>query len=99
MSPPHLFRVISNQHWLHEADFVNTSLSELLANRCVRPVDDMPYICSPVSVVESGSGKKRLVVNLRHLNKFLWKQKFKYEDLRTAMLLFERGDYLFSFDL
>ena len=59
----------------------------------------MPYICSPISVVESGSGKKRLVVNLRHLNKFLWKQKFKYEDLRIAMLLFERGDYLFSFDL
>ena len=59
----------------------------------------MPYICSPISVVESSSGKKRLVVNLRHLNKFLWKQKFKYEDLRIAMLLFERGDYLFSFDL
>ena len=25
--------------------------------------------------------------------------KFKYEDLRTANLLFERGDYMFSFDL
>ena len=35
----------------------------------------------------------------RHLNKFLWKQKFKHEDLRVAMLLFEKGDFLFSFDL
>ena len=25
--------------------------------------------------------------------------KFKYEDLRTANLLFERGDYMFSFAL
>ena len=59
----------------------------------------MPHICSPLSVVESSSGKKRLVINLRHLNRLLWTQKFKYEDLRVAMLLLERGDYMFSFDL
>jgi len=28
----------------------------------------------------------------RHLNHFLWKESSKYEDLRTAMLLFEKGD-------
>ncbi len=50
-------------------------------------------------MVVSNAGKKRLVINLRHLNRFLWKQKFKYEDLHVAMLLFERGDYMFSFDL
>ena len=89
----------NQQSALSNAEFVEASLAELLANRCVRPVKEVPCICSPVSVVESSSGKKRLVVNLRHLNKFLLKQKFKYEDLRIAMLLFERGDYLFSFDL
>ena len=99
MSEPTPLVQSNQQSALNEAEFVNASLSELLTNRCVKLVDEVPYICSPVSVVESGSGKKRLVVNLRHLNRFLWKQKFKYEDLRTAMLLFERGDYLFSFDL
>ena len=59
----------------------------------------MPVICSPLSVVESSSGKMRFVTNLGCLNKFLWKQKFKYEDLRIAMLLLEKGDFLFSFDL
>lgn len=49
--------------------------------------------------MQNASGKKRLVVNLKYLNRYLWKQKFKYEDLRTAMLLFEKGDYMFSFDL
>ena len=39
------------------------------------------------------------MINLRHLNQFLWKQRFKYEDLRVAMLLLEKGDYIFSFDL
>jgi len=32
-------------------------------------------------------GKQRLVINLRYLNGFLWKEKFKYEDIRIAMLL------------
>lgn len=50
-------------------------------------------------MVANSAGKKRLVINLRHLNRFLWKQKFKYEDLRVAMTLFEWGDCLFSFDL
>ena len=56
---------------------------------CVTEVHTRPFICSPLSVVVGRSGKERLVINLRHLNKFLWKQKFKYEDLRVAMLLFD----------
>ena len=44
------------------------------------------------------SGKKRLVIDLRHVN-MLWKEKFKYEDIRIAMQLMERGDYMISFDL
>ena len=79
--------------------FVQQSIEELLASGCVMEVPDAPHICSPMSVVENSVGKKRLVINLRHLNRFLWKQKFKYEDLRVAMLLFEKGDFLFSFDL
>ena len=81
------------------ADFVQDSIDELLATKCVTLLSDRPYICSPLSVVQNSMGKKRLVINLRYLNRHLWKQKFKYEDLRTAMLLFKPGDYMFSFDL
>ena len=49
--------------------------------------------------LNEGSSKKRLVVNLRSLNNFLWKQKFKYEDLHTALLLRIKGDMAFTFDL
>ena len=81
------------------AEFVCDSVRDLIASDCIRKVRSLPHICSPLSVVENSTGKKRLVVNLRYLNKHLCKQRFKYEDLRTAMLLFECGDYLFSFDL
>ena len=43
--------------------------------------------------------EKKLVVNLRYLNRFLCKHKFKYEDLRIVTSLFERGEYMFMFDL
>ena len=82
-----------------KSEFVQASIEELLADSCIRRVEQKPHICSPLSVVESSAGKQRLVVNLRYLNRYLWKQKFKYEDLRTAMLLFEQDDYMFSFDL
>ena len=84
---------------LVNVEFVDQAINELLADGRVREVDEQPWVCSPLSVVESSTGKKRLVLNLRHVNKFLQKQRFKYEDLRIAILLFERGDYMFTFDL
>ena len=84
---------------LRNADFVSQAIDELLLDGRVREVQVQPHVCSPLSIVVSPSGKKRLVLNLRHVNKFLCKQKFKYEDLRVAMLLFEKGDNMFTFDL
>ena len=79
--------------------FIQESLSELCTTGCAVEVSARPIIFSPLSVVENSSGKKRLVINLRHLNQFLWKQRFKYEDLRVAMLLLEKGDYMFLLTL
>ena len=84
---------------LNHREFVTEALRELELNRCIKKVDEQPHICSPLSVVDNGRGKYRLVINLRYLNQFLWKDKFKYEDLRTAMLMFKQGDFVFSFDL
>ena len=50
-------------------------------------------------MVDNGRRKRRLVINLHYLNQSLWKDKFKYEDLCTAMLMFQKDDYMFSFDL
>ena len=79
--------------------FVQQCIQELTDTGCIDVVAEAPIICSPLSVVENSVGRKRLVINLGHLNRFLWKQRFKYEDLRVAMTLFEKGRYLFSFDL
>ena len=62
-------------------------------------VASQPHVCSPLSVVSNSENKQQLVINLRYLNGYLQKEKFKYEDLRTAMLLFQQGDYMFFLTL
>jgi len=84
---------------LKNVDFVAEAIKELEANWCVERVDKQPHICSPLSVVENGKGKCCLVINLWYLNQSLWKDKFKYEDIQIAMLVFQKDDYMFSFHL
>ena len=97
-SPPTFFSK-NQSSACQNADFVSSAITELLQNRCVQKIAYKPHICSPLSVVSNNAGKLRLVLNLRYLNQFLLKEKFKYEDLRVAMLMFQPGDYMFTFDL
>ena len=69
-------RFFSNQKSAFEhCDFVTESVEELKAHGCIRQVEARPLICSPLLVVLGNLGKKRLVINLRYLNQFLWQQK------------------------
>ena len=62
-----------NQHSAQiEADFVTNAVADLLNGGYIEKVNELPVVCSPLSVVTNGVGKKRLVVNLRHVNQSLW---------------------------
>ena len=76
--------------------FVDEAVHSLLANR---KVETEPWVCSPLSVVSNSVGKLCLILNLWYVNQFLHVTKFKYEDLRVAVLMFERNKYMFKFDL
>ena len=39
-----------------------------------------PDIINPLSVSNLLLGKQRLILDLRHVNQFIYKQKFKFED-------------------
>ena len=99
LSLPDPFERANHKSALENKDFVSGALKDLVNNCCVLEVCSVPRVCSPLSVVTNSSGKKRLVIDLRYLNGYLLKEKFKYEDLRIAMLMFQKGDYMFSFDL
>ena len=43
--------------------------------------------------------KKRLVLDFRHVNKFLHEPKFRYENLDSLSQVVETGDWFFNWDL
>ena len=49
--------------------------------------------------MSNSRGKKRLVLDLRGVNDYLPKRKFKYEGLNLVLDMCSRGEYFFTFDL
>ena len=58
-----------------EAQFVESALHELTQAGCIIMAEQQSVICSPLPLVKSASGKTRLVLDLRYVNKFLWSGK------------------------
>ena len=55
-----------------------------------------PYCCNPLTVAE---GKKlRLVLDLRHVNKHIKHNKFRYENLSALPEILNKGNYFTTFD-
>ena len=94
--PPPFFAK-SNASSLNNRKFVEAEISDYLKKGYVKNIDALYYCCNPLTVAE---GKKlRLVLDLRHVNKYLNTPHFKYEDLRVVADLLSRNDYFTSFDL
>lgn len=89
----------NNRSAFQNHDFVDTAIAELVDNGCAIKVPFKPYVVSPLSVATQKSGKKRLILDLSVLNKFVRKDKFKYEDWKVAIQLFGQNCYMYKFDL
>ena len=96
--PPPFFAV-NNSSALSESAFVDSAINDLIVQGCVTEVFEAPVIINPLSVSVEKSGKKRLILDLRHVNLFLFKSRFRCEDLCVAKEILNPGDFLFSFDL
>ena len=71
-------------------EFVNEAVNELLGQRCIEQITEKPFIINPLTVTVQSSGNKRLILDLRRVNKFIYKQKFKCEDVKAAMQLLDK---------
>ena len=97
-SPCRMF-LKNNKSAIINSDFVDKSVSELLASGCVKELPFTPFVVSLLSVATNKAGKQRLILDLSLLNKSVHKEKFKYEDWNVAIQLFSKGCYTFKFDL
>ena len=76
-------------------DFVSQAVNDLLRSDLIVELACKPDIINPLSVSTHSSGKQRLILDLRHVNQFIYKQKFKCEDVGVATKLFGRNYCLF----
>jgi hypothetical protein len=99
MTTPPPFTARNNKSALREKAFVEEALNELLINQCIIEVDSAPEIINPLSVSIQQSGKKRLIIDLRHINVHIFKNKFRCEDISTVKEIIPPKDFMFTFDL
>ena len=97
-SEPPPFYAKNNASSLKKGDFVKSSIEKLLEDGCVERVSEPPHCINPLTVAERNS-KLRLVLDLRHVNKFIEPNKFKYENLKHVSELINEDDFLITFDL
>ena len=95
--PP--FVAKNNNSAIQESAFVESAINELLSLGCISEVFAPPAVINPLSVSVQKSGKKRLILDLRHVNQYLFKFKFRCEDISIAREVLNPGDFMFSFDL
>lgn len=77
--PPRCF-LSNNRSALRNPQFVESAILELLEKQLINEHSFPPHCVNPLTVAE---GKKlRLVIDLREVNKYLVKPKFRYEELK-----------------
>lgn len=88
----------NNKSALSHKDFVEKEIFELFSKNCILEVEQS-FICNPLSVAIQSSGKKRLILDLRYVNRALEFKNVKFEDLRTAQKFLSPQGWMFSFDM
>ena len=93
----------NNRSALGESDFVESAIQELFRVGSIVSCTCPPDVVNPLSVSVQSSGKKRLILDLRHVNFFVKKSKIKFEDAQS-MLNFLIGEsrsnlWAYSFDM
>ena len=82
------------------AEFVTKSIQDLLlSGRIVKTQKNILFVINPLSVSVQNKGKMRLILDLRYVNKHIFKQKIKFEDWKTAINYFGTGKFFTKFDL
>ena len=89
----------NNRSALEHAEFVESVLEVLCQSgrviRCAVPL----YVINPLPVSVQANGKKRLILDLRYVNRHLQKKDIKNEDWKVAISYFEVWANMFTFDL
>ena len=88
----------NNKSAISDKKFVAEELQKLLLTGRIRKIYGIPKFVNPLSVA-TRNDKKRLIIDLRHVNYFVYKQKVKFEDWSTFENLIDKQGFAFTFDI
>ena len=88
----------NNKSAQDNSEFVKEALAGLVETGCVLEVSFLPKVISPLSV-STKNNKKRLILDLRYVNKFIWKERIKFDDWSVFQNYLCPKGYTFKFDL
>ena len=94
---PHSVFLKNNRSALQHPEFLAEAISKLLSNGCITGHEVPPFWVNPLTVAEAK--KLRLVIDLRHVNNYLFKPKFKYKDFCSLSQVLDEGHWFFTWDL
>ena len=90
----------NNKSALNHSSFVRSEIDNLLLRGCVVKCSSIPHLVNPLSVDQKvASGKLRLILDLRHVNKCLLEFPVKYEGFNELLPYTQKGCYGIEFDL
>ena len=69
----------NNKSTITHSNFVSEAIQDLLKTNRIIEVDDLPHLVDPLSVTVQNSGKKRLILDLRYVNKHIYKERTKFD--------------------
>jgi hypothetical protein len=69
---------------------------ELPVSNCISEFTCPPIVVNPLTVSVNSSGEERLVLELRHVNKFVDKQKVKFEGVNEALAFANNSKYMYT---
>ena len=84
---------------LDNKEFVENAIMDLVNANSVLQVSNRPHVVNPLTVSFNSSGKGRLILDLRHVNKQVIVHKVKFEDWKVASQFLTSHCYGFIFDL
>ncbi len=89
----------NNKSAMLESSFVEEEILKLLKSGRITEKIEPSYVVSPLTVAFQASGKKRLILDLSKLNKYLTKTRFKMDDWKLGLQFLSSEAHLFTFDL
>ena len=96
--PPEIM-LKNNKSATDNGSFVEEAISDLLKSNCIIECETKPRVVNPLTVASNTPHKKRLVLDLRHINIHVWKEHTKYENYTTLSNYLADVHYMITFDL